>query len=194
MKSTVSRVRQIANWLVLGMLKGASGSRREWALGMSAEVDAIESDWAALWFALGCSAALLRARGYIAFVRKGLAGLVFGWAGVKAYLAIWSMGYTGVEIGDGLPDWLGAAALLAALGYGCAGLSLGCGRYRLMALGFSGALGINGVLYASAMFGQGAPGFFLMAVALEDYFIWTCALGGFVGLWRLETKREEAAS
>jgi len=193
MRPSVSMIRRMANWLVLGMLKRADGSRRDWALGMSAEVDVIESDWAALWFALGCSAALWQASGIVALARKGLALLVLSWAGVKVYLAVWSMGYFDIAASDVLPDWLGAAALMAALGYGLTGLCLGLGRYRMMALGFVFAFGINAVLYGSAMFGQSDPELFLVAIALEDYFIWTAALGGFGVLWWLEHWREGVA-
>ena len=47
-------VRRLTNRIVLQTLERAGEADREWALAMSAEIDAIERDWAAFWFALGC--------------------------------------------------------------------------------------------------------------------------------------------
>ena len=182
MSARVSLVRRVAGGIVLRLLKAAprAGGEdgAEWRLAMAAEVEAIEDDWAALWFAIGCWAAVLRVYGVLVLARRGLAVCVAGWAGVKLYLAIWLMRITGDGRLDAELDWLVGCAVIAGLGYGVAGLGLLLGRVRLMAAGFVCALLINGAIYGAAIITRAEPAFWLMALVGEDYFVWTFALLG----------------
>ncbi|MEO9969371.1 MAG: hypothetical protein ABJG15_06005 [Hyphomonadaceae bacterium] len=193
MNTRTSFVRRLANRLALGLSKISAEEKRDWARGMAAEVEAIEGDWAAVSFAVGCWVAILRGQSLAAMCRQALAALLLGWAGVKIYLAIWTLQYAGITADAALPDWIGQAAILAGIGYCCAGLGLGLGRYRLMASGFAAALLVNGALYSGAMFGQSGSEFWVMAIAIEDYIIWTNALMGLAIIWCLHNRREGVA-
>ncbi len=182
MSARVSFVRRLAGGIVLRLLKAPPRAGAEegaaWRLAMAVEVEAIEDDWAALWFAIGCWAAVLRVYGAPVLARRGLAVCVAGWAGVKLYLAIWLMRITGDGRLDAELDWLAWCAVIAGLGYGAAGLGLLLGRVRLMATGFVCALLINGAIYIAAIITRAEPAFWLMALVGEDYFIWSFALLG----------------
>jgi hypothetical protein len=56
----MSRVRGFAVWLLDALLRYAPEDCREWAIAMLSELHFIESDWAALWWALGGVAAIFR--------------------------------------------------------------------------------------------------------------------------------------
>lgn len=56
----MSRVRGFAIWLLDAVLRFAPEHCREWATAMMCELHFIESDWAALWWALGSVAAIFR--------------------------------------------------------------------------------------------------------------------------------------
>ncbi len=53
-------MRRLAARLLRRIPRGSSGVGREWAAGMLRELDFIESDWEALFWALGCRMAILR--------------------------------------------------------------------------------------------------------------------------------------
>ena len=188
MSPSVSIIRRIANWLVLGMLKSARGSRRDWALGMSAEVDAIEGDWAALWFALGCSAALFRAGPLQTVCRQALALFVLGWAFAKVYLVIWSAQY----LSDGalLTDQglVPVTAAVAGLAYGLSAVCLWCERYSWLVIGLGAAWLTNMVLFFSWLVGHSSSEFWVIALMGEDLLFWTLIIIGvefnfFFGRW-----------
>lgn len=56
----MSRVRGFAKWLLELVLRCAPSHCREWASAMLRELDFIEGDWAALFWALGSVAAIFR--------------------------------------------------------------------------------------------------------------------------------------
>jgi len=184
-------VRRGVNWLVLRLLKLVHPAEKDWALAMAAEVDVIESDWAALWFALGCLRATAGMKMGLGLARQGLALLILGWAGAKIYLAVWSTQYDGAP--TALPDWLGTFSLAAAVAYAGAGVSLSLRRYGLMAAGLIGALIANGAIYMSALAMDTGTPLFLLAIAGEDYFIWTGSLAAAcLILWLGRQTREVA--
>ena len=188
MSASVSTVRRIANFLVLGMLKGADGSRRDWALGMSAEVDAIEDDWAALWFALGCSAALFRAGPLQVICRQGLAVFVLGWAFAKAYLVFWSAQFVSVAA---LPDgfaYVPIAAFIAGAAYALSAVSLWQQRYGRLAFGLGIAWFTNVALFFVWLTGLSRSDIWIIALMGEDLLFWTLIIIGvefnfFFGRW-----------
>jgi hypothetical protein len=55
--------RKIATWLLRAVLRYSSVESREWASAMLRELDFIESDWAALLWALGSTTAVFRHSG-----------------------------------------------------------------------------------------------------------------------------------
>ena len=56
----MSRVRGLARWLLELVLRCVPRSCEQWASAMLRELDFIEGDWAALWWALGSVAAIFR--------------------------------------------------------------------------------------------------------------------------------------
>jgi len=56
----MSRVRRFAVWLLDAVLLYAPEHCQQWASAMLRELDFIEGDWAALWWALGSVAAIFR--------------------------------------------------------------------------------------------------------------------------------------
>lgn len=56
----MSPIRRMALWLLRAVLRSVPSGAREWASAMLREVDFIESDWAALFWALGCTTAILK--------------------------------------------------------------------------------------------------------------------------------------
>ncbi len=55
--------RKIATWLLRAVLRYSSAESQEWASAMLHELDFIESDWAALLWALGSTTAIFRRSG-----------------------------------------------------------------------------------------------------------------------------------
>ncbi len=91
--------RKLAAWLLRNVLQYLSPASRPWALGMLRELDFIEGDWAALFWALGSTIAifghsvgrswsLLRSGGYrMNDIMKRFLGILSG-AAIAALLAI----------------------------------------------------------------------------------------------------------
>ena len=71
---THSAQRRLASWLLHRMLRVAPQEGRQWARAMLCELDFVEGDWAALTWALGGTAAMLRctARDWRAWLRGDL--------------------------------------------------------------------------------------------------------------------------
>jgi hypothetical protein len=59
----MSMPRKIAIWLLRAVLRYSSAESQEWARAMLRELDFIESDWAALFWALGSTTAVFRHSG-----------------------------------------------------------------------------------------------------------------------------------
>jgi len=59
----MSPLRQLAQGLLRAVLRHSCTENEEWARAMLVEMDFIESDWAALWWALGCTTAIWRQSG-----------------------------------------------------------------------------------------------------------------------------------
>jgi hypothetical protein len=56
----MSAIRGLAHWIMQRALRCSRAENDEWAQAMLHEMDFIESDWAALWWALGCTTAIWR--------------------------------------------------------------------------------------------------------------------------------------
>lgn len=188
--SSIPIIRRFANGLALLTLKRASGPNRDWALAMAAEIDAIRSDWRALWFALGCGFVVLRAQSLALVFRRGVAACFFGWAGAKLYFAIWVV--QAEQAQALIPGWMSGGAIIAGIAYTGAGLSLLMKNYLALAASLLGVLALNGAVYGVALGQEGSVSMWMMAIALEDYFIWTLSLFGLGTLWWLGHGRKDA--
>lgn len=182
--------RRIANWIVMRLLNSPGQTDRNWALAMASEVDAIENDWTAVRFALGCYQAMWLKGAHLVWMRTVLAFMIFGWAMAKIYLAWWML-QGGAQNGTGL-GWMPIAAGCAGLAYATAGLSLLRNRLILAGGSLLAALCVNAVWYLSAIT-LSELSVWQIAIAGEDYFIWTASLTGFALLSWLSVPRGEAA-
>ena len=59
----MSPIRRLAVWMMQRALQCSSAESEEWARAMLHEMDFIESDWSALWWALGCTTAIWKQAG-----------------------------------------------------------------------------------------------------------------------------------
>ena len=68
----MSAVRRCAIWLLRTALSYAPEESRDWAEAMLRELDFIESDWAAFFWALGCTGAISREwlRGWATWLQR----------------------------------------------------------------------------------------------------------------------------
>ena len=186
-------VRRLTNRIVLQTLERAGEADREWALAMSAEIDAIEGDWAAFWFALGCWRAVWAAQPFAVMCRQGFAGVILFWASAKAYLVLWLSQFVPVsETGEALA-WLPVAACIAGLAYAGAAVSLWHGRYRWLAVSLGVAWLTNVVLFFAAWAWQSSSDLWLIALAGEDLLFWSfiilgCEFNFFFGRFVTEKK------
>jgi len=74
----MSAVRKFASWLLRSALRYSPEESRDWAEAMLRELDFVESDWAALFWALGCTGAITREclRGWGTWLLKQCADLL----------------------------------------------------------------------------------------------------------------------
>lgn len=56
----MSPIRRLALWLLRAVARRAPSASRDWASAMLRELDFVESDWAALFWALGCTFAIFK--------------------------------------------------------------------------------------------------------------------------------------
>ena len=182
-----SLIRRLTDRIMLGLLRIASSDQREWALAMAGETEAIQSDWQAFWFALGCYRLIWsKSTLIISVARISLALFLCSWAGVKLYLAYWTS--THEPGGDtaiiSLPGWVTGFALSAAGLYAGAGVALFL-RYWFIA--FSGLLAvflINSLVYSLTLMQSHESMVWLIALTGEDYVVWSLSLSGlFAILW-----------
>jgi len=61
----MGNARAVARWLLTAVLRNCPEDSREWAEAMLRELDFIEGDWAALWWALGGATAIFRHSGWV---------------------------------------------------------------------------------------------------------------------------------
>ena len=103
--------RRLASQLMRFMLDHSSEESREWAEAMLCELDFIESDWAALWWALGCTTAIFRQSG------RDVVRLLRRQAGVRTGAKEASMNEGGRKA-IGFASGVGLAAAVAAVAVG----------------------------------------------------------------------------
>ena len=164
-------VRQIANRLALAVLADQNSHGRDWAVAMASEIDAIESDWSALWFALGCwQVSARRTSGVSSLARFGVFGCFAGWAAAKAYLAVLAMGWGSTAE---LPSWIVISAAMSGLAYLAAGAGVLARRWAVIIGAMGLALCTNAVTYGLSVLSLDAPTLWVMALAGEDYVVWT---------------------
>ena len=193
MSGRVRVVRRLTNRIVLQTLDRARGADRDWALAMSAEVDAIEGDWAAFWFALGCWRAVWGMQPLVTMCRQGLAGLVLCWAGAKAYLVLWSAQFVTIgEAGEAL-TWIPVAACAASFAYAMSAVCLWHERYRWLAVSLGVAWLTNVALFFVWLVGQSSSDLWVIALVVEDLFLWSfiilgCEFNFFFGRFVTEKK------
>ncbi|MEL7129634.1 MAG: hypothetical protein AAGK23_08805, partial [Pseudomonadota bacterium] len=167
-------IRKFANHLALSLLHAAGEDQREWALAMAAEIDAIGSDWHALGFAFGCWQIIWRIDGRPArWARFGLATLICGWAGAKAYLVWITVPMAGPSTNTDLPNWIPLWAGVAGVSYVLTGLCLLRRRFSGVATGLCFALMLNAVAYLCILRDTAIASPWLLALIGEDYVIWT---------------------
>jgi hypothetical protein len=60
----MSAIRRLAQSILRAAVRRSAVESEEWALAMLAEMEFIDSDWAALWWAMGCCTAICRQSGH----------------------------------------------------------------------------------------------------------------------------------
>jgi hypothetical protein len=109
----MSAIRKFAVWLLNIALRHAPAESRDWAEAMLRELDFIESDWAAFFWALGCTGAISWEclRGWATWLHRQFAEL-FGIQSSKEEIKMNSTGKKtlGVLAGMGLALALGVGA------------------------------------------------------------------------------------
>lgn len=175
--------RWLTNTVVRHMLGHADKTNREWALAMAAEVDEIAADAEALLFALGCwRAVLFSQREWVIWASTGLGAMLIGWAGAKTYFALLIAGIAPMADSSIVPPWVVVWAGTAGTAYCVAGLAIVFSRWWVAMAALFAALVINGAGYGTSVLTDTELTLWLMAIAGEDYFIWTCAVLALGGL------------
>jgi len=171
--------RRFAWHLMIKAQSLAPPQRQEWARAMLIEFELIASDNEAFAFALGCYETLWRQmmiqEKLISLLTPLLGIILFAWAGAKIYLGflLWQTHVTTAQ--EQISLWLWVGVISAALLYSGAAFSIFTRRYIEFAICFLGALGTNALLFIAGSLAT-HPNNFMLALAGEDYFVWTGVL------------------